>query len=115
MLHLESLITLSFQTGKASRHCKDSSILIFNRYAQIGLWMDQLIKKEGYDVKFLPSNKFHNYACEADSITAHYQSPEKMICMWNKWKSMNGKQYNPIHQFRRILLDKFKLLSSRCC
>lgn len=49
----------------------------------VGIWVDQF-KKEGHKVQYITDERFHNAGCESNYILAHYQSPRKVLCLWDK-------------------------------
>lgn len=48
----------------------------------MGMWVEQFNSTK--PVVYLHSLKFCQFGCIEDYITAHYQSPRQMICMWDK-------------------------------
>ncbi|KAI3464014.1 hypothetical protein Pfo_020677 [Paulownia fortunei] len=48
----------------------------------MGMWVEKVNKSR--PVEYVHSLKFCQFGCIEDYITAHYQSPRQMICLWNK-------------------------------
>ncbi|CAA2989100.1 hydroxyproline O-galactosyltransferase GALT6-like [Olea europaea subsp. europaea] len=48
----------------------------------MGMWVEKF--NSSRPVEYVHSLKFCQFGCIQDYITAHYQSPRQMICMWNK-------------------------------
>ncbi|CAM8924064.1 unnamed protein product [Rhodiola kirilowii] len=48
----------------------------------MGMWVEQFNSTKR--VKYLHTVKFCQFGCIANYITAHYQSPRQMMCMWEK-------------------------------
>ncbi|XP_011087189.1 hydroxyproline O-galactosyltransferase GALT6 [Sesamum indicum] len=48
----------------------------------MGMWVEKVNKLR--PVQYFHSLKFCQFGCIEDYITAHYQSPRQMICLWNK-------------------------------
>ncbi|CAM6092151.1 unnamed protein product [Calypogeia fissa] len=50
----------------------------------MGIWIDEFQRSQNKTVEFLHSDLFHSYGCAPDYITAHYQSPKEMLCLWDR-------------------------------
>ncbi|KAH6758359.1 Galactosyltransferase family protein [Perilla frutescens var. frutescens] len=50
----------------------------------MGMWVEKVNKSK--PVVYVHSLKFCQFGCIEGYITAHYQSPRQMICLWNKLK-----------------------------
>ncbi|KAI3454600.1 hypothetical protein Pfo_011263 [Paulownia fortunei] len=48
----------------------------------VGMWVEKV--NSSRPVEYVHSLKFCQFGCIEDYITAHYQSPRQMICLWNK-------------------------------
>ncbi|XP_042499168.1 hydroxyproline O-galactosyltransferase GALT6-like [Macadamia integrifolia] len=48
----------------------------------MGMWVEQF--NSSRPVKYLHSFGFCQFGCIEDYLTAHYQSPRQMICLWDK-------------------------------
>ncbi|XP_051123215.1 hydroxyproline O-galactosyltransferase GALT6-like [Andrographis paniculata] len=48
----------------------------------VGMWVEKVNSTR--PVEYVHSLKFCQFGCIDDYITAHYQSPRQMICLWNK-------------------------------
>ncbi|KAL7115150.1 hypothetical protein ACP275_04G166800 [Erythranthe tilingii] len=48
----------------------------------MGMWVEKVNKTR--PVEYIHSLKFCQFGCIEDYITAHYQSPRQMLCLWNK-------------------------------
>ncbi|KAL3819343.1 hypothetical protein ACJIZ3_005248 [Penstemon smallii] len=48
----------------------------------MGMWVEKVNSTR--PVEYVHSLKFCQFGCIEDYITAHYQSPRQMICLWNK-------------------------------
>ncbi|KAK1363359.1 hydroxyproline O-galactosyltransferase GALT6-like [Heracleum sosnowskyi] len=48
----------------------------------MGMWVEQF--NSSRPVEYIHSLKYCQFGCIDDYITAHYQSPRQMMCMWNK-------------------------------
>ncbi|KAL8464903.1 hypothetical protein ACS0TY_034403 [Phlomoides rotata] len=48
----------------------------------MGMWVEKVNSSRA--VEYVHSLKFCQFGCIEDYITAHYQSPRQMICLWNK-------------------------------
>ncbi|XP_038893305.1 hydroxyproline O-galactosyltransferase GALT6-like isoform X1 [Benincasa hispida] len=48
----------------------------------MGMWVEQF--NSSRPVKFLHSLRFCQFGCIEDYLTAHYQSPRQMTCLWEK-------------------------------
>ncbi|PIN02661.1 Galactosyltransferase [Handroanthus impetiginosus] len=48
----------------------------------VGMWVEKVNSTR--PVEYVHSLKFCQFGCIEDYITAHYQSPRQMICLWNK-------------------------------
>ncbi|XP_020592209.1 hydroxyproline O-galactosyltransferase GALT6-like [Phalaenopsis equestris] len=48
----------------------------------MGMWVEQF--NGSRPVEYVHSVKFCQFGCIDDYLTAHYQSPRQMMCMWNK-------------------------------
>jgi hydroxyproline O-galactosyltransferase 2/3/4/5/6 len=49
----------------------------------MGMWVGQF-KGSGNAVDYVHSDNFCQAGCEEGYLTAHYQSPEQMVCLWEK-------------------------------
>ncbi|XP_042502967.1 hydroxyproline O-galactosyltransferase GALT6-like [Macadamia integrifolia] len=49
----------------------------------MGMWVEQF-NSSSRPVEYIHSVRFCQFGCIDDYITAHYQSPRQMICMWDK-------------------------------
>ncbi|KFK27991.1 hypothetical protein AALP_AA8G457400 [Arabis alpina] len=49
----------------------------------VGMWVEQF-NNGTKPVEYIHSLKFCQFGCIENYLTAHYQSPRQMICMWNK-------------------------------
>ncbi|XP_044490248.1 hydroxyproline O-galactosyltransferase GALT6-like [Mangifera indica] len=54
----------------------------------MGMWVEKFNSTK--PVEYVHSLKFCQFGCIEDYLTAHYQSPRQMICMWDKLQ-MQGK------------------------
>ncbi|KAL6549348.1 hypothetical protein OROHE_008465 [Orobanche hederae] len=52
----------------------------------MGMWVEKFNKST--PVEYVHSLKFCQFGCIEDYITAHYQSPKLMICLWNKLRRL---------------------------
>ncbi|KAK6153357.1 hypothetical protein DH2020_012996 [Rehmannia glutinosa] len=52
----------------------------------MGLWVEKF--KKSRPVEYVHSLKFCQFGCIENYITAHYQSPRQMICLWNKLRQL---------------------------
>ncbi|KAL2482485.1 putative beta-1 [Forsythia ovata] len=52
----------------------------------MGMWVEKF--NSSRPVEYVHSLKFCQFGCIVDYITAHYQSPRQMICMWNKLQQL---------------------------
>ncbi|XP_042034794.1 hydroxyproline O-galactosyltransferase GALT6-like [Salvia splendens] len=50
----------------------------------MGMWVEKFNKTR--PVEYVHSEKFCQFGCIEQYITAHYQSPRQMICLWHKLK-----------------------------
>ncbi|KAK4394574.1 Hydroxyproline O-galactosyltransferase GALT6 [Sesamum angolense] len=48
----------------------------------VGMWVEKF--NSSRPVEYVHSLKFCQFGCIEDYITAHYQSPRQMTCLWNK-------------------------------
>ncbi|ONK65582.1 uncharacterized protein A4U43_C07F38570 [Asparagus officinalis] len=48
----------------------------------VGMWVEQFNSSK--PVEYVHSLRFCQYGCIDDYLTAHYQSPRQMICLWEK-------------------------------
>jgi hypothetical protein len=48
-----------------------------------GIWIEEF-KKKGNKVEYRTNDRFYNAGCESNYILAHYQSPRKVLCLWEK-------------------------------
>ncbi|XP_015868791.3 hydroxyproline O-galactosyltransferase GALT6 [Ziziphus jujuba] len=48
----------------------------------MGMWVEKFNRTN--PVEYLHSLKFCQFGCIEDYLTAHYQSPRQMLCMWDK-------------------------------
>ncbi|KAK4437128.1 Hydroxyproline O-galactosyltransferase GALT6 [Sesamum alatum] len=48
----------------------------------VGMWVEKF--NSSRPVEYVHSLKFCQFGCIEDYITAHYQSPRQMLCLWNK-------------------------------
>ena len=48
----------------------------------VGLWVGEYAKAKR--VHYEHSARFAQGGCVPDYLTAHYQSPRKMLCLWDK-------------------------------
>ncbi|KAL6579972.1 Hydroxyproline O-galactosyltransferase galt5 [Orobanche minor] len=55
----------------------------------MGMWVEKFNKST--PVEYVHNLKFCQFGCIEDYITAHYQSPKLMICLWNKLRRRLGK------------------------
>ncbi|TVU45592.1 hypothetical protein EJB05_05082, partial [Eragrostis curvula] len=49
----------------------------------MGMWVRQF-NSSGNDVEYVHNTKFCQSGCEGGYLTAHYQSPAQMVCLWEK-------------------------------
>ncbi|XP_057948964.1 hydroxyproline O-galactosyltransferase GALT6-like [Malania oleifera] len=56
----------------------------------MGMWVEQF--NSSRPVEYLHSWKFCQFGCIENYLTAHYQSPRQMICMWDKLQN-EGKAH----------------------
>ncbi|KAI3516365.1 hypothetical protein L1887_15280 [Cichorium endivia] len=56
----------------------------------MGMWVEQFNKST--PVNYVHSYKFCQFGCVEDYITAHYQSPRQMICLWKKLEQSGKSQ-----------------------
>lgn len=47
----------------------------------MGIWIEKF-KESGRAVKYISDDRFYNAGCDLDYILAHYQSPRKVLCLW---------------------------------
>ncbi|KAG6412243.1 hypothetical protein SASPL_124915 [Salvia splendens] len=52
----------------------------------MGMWVEKVNTSRA--VEYVHSLKFCQFGCIEDYITAHYQSPRQMICLWNKLRQV---------------------------
>ncbi|KAH6797394.1 Galactosyltransferase family protein [Perilla frutescens var. hirtella] len=52
----------------------------------MGMWVEKV--NNSRPVEYVHSLKFCQFGCIEDYITAHYQSPRQMICLWNKLRQL---------------------------
>ncbi|KAL6493597.1 hypothetical protein OROGR_032376 [Orobanche gracilis] len=52
----------------------------------VGMWVEKVNSTR--PVEYVHSLKFCQYGCIEDYITAHYQSPRQMLCLWNKLRQL---------------------------
>ncbi|XP_017239779.2 beta-1,3-galactosyltransferase GALT1 [Daucus carota subsp. sativus] len=55
----------------------------------MGLWIAEM-RKEGLEVSFINEPKIYIEGCKDKYIVAHYQSPQQMLCLWNKLQQGKG-------------------------
>ena len=55
----------------------------------MGIWV-QAYKNQINEVDYVSDNKFNNLGCSEGYITAHYQKPKQMACLWNKLQEQLG-------------------------
>ncbi|KAL5722476.1 Hydroxyproline O-galactosyltransferase galt4 [Ranunculus cassubicifolius] len=48
----------------------------------MGMWVEQFSNKTA--VQYVHSLKYCQFGCIDEYVTAHYQSPRQMICMWER-------------------------------
>ncbi|KVI05596.1 Concanavalin A-like lectin/glucanase superfamily [Cynara cardunculus var. scolymus] len=58
----------------------------------MGMWVEKFNKSSSIEVKYVHSFKFCQFGCVEDYVTAHYQSPRQMICLWNKLQQTGKPQ-----------------------
>lgn len=59
----------------------------------VGLWVGQYAKEK--HVQYEHSVRFAQAGCVEHYLTAHYQSPRQMMCLWDKFLATNdGKCCN---------------------
>jgi len=63
------------------------SVLLFMQLfkmedVSMGMWVEQFNRTK--PVYYLHSLKFCQFGCVEGYITAHYQSPRQMMCLWDK-------------------------------
>ncbi|KAL9226272.1 hypothetical protein vseg_002104 [Gypsophila vaccaria] len=51
----------------------------------MGVWVEQF--KSSRPVEYLHNPRFHQSGCVDGYITAHYQSPKQLVCLWEKLQS----------------------------
>ncbi|XP_071937718.1 hydroxyproline O-galactosyltransferase GALT3-like isoform X1 [Coffea arabica] len=49
----------------------------------VGIWIEQF-KSLGHSVKYVDDERFYISGCEPNYVLAHYQTPRKLLCMWEK-------------------------------
>ncbi|KAL3639550.1 Hydroxyproline O-galactosyltransferase galt6 [Castilleja foliolosa] len=52
----------------------------------VGMWVEKVNSTRR--VEYVHSLRFCQFGCIEDYITAHYQSPRQMICLWNKLRQI---------------------------
>ncbi|KAG8379084.1 hypothetical protein BUALT_Bualt07G0051400 [Buddleja alternifolia] len=52
----------------------------------VGMWVEKVNSTR--PVEYVHSLKYCQFGCVEDYITAHYQSPRQMICLWNKLRQL---------------------------
>ncbi|KAL6559448.1 Hydroxyproline O-galactosyltransferase galt6 [Orobanche gracilis] len=52
----------------------------------VGMWVENVNRTR--PVEYVHSLKFCQFGCIDDYITAHYQSPRQMLCLWNKLRQL---------------------------
>ncbi|EYU35907.1 hypothetical protein ABFS82_09G031800 [Erythranthe guttata] len=52
----------------------------------MGMWVEKVNSTRR--VEYVHSSKFCQFGCVEDYVTAHYQSPRQMICLWNKLRQL---------------------------
>ncbi|KAK3149676.1 hypothetical protein QOZ80_3AG0220800 [Eleusine coracana subsp. coracana] len=50
----------------------------------MGMWVGQFNGSSGNAVEYVHNDKFCQSGCEDGYLTAHYQSPAQMVCLWEK-------------------------------
>ncbi|KAF6157305.1 hypothetical protein GIB67_004243 [Kingdonia uniflora] len=56
----------------------------------MGMWVEQFNSSK--PVEYLHNLRFCQFGCIEDYLTAHYQSPRQMICMWDKLQQSGKPQ-----------------------
>lgn len=54
----------------------------------MGIWIERF-KESGRAVKYISDDRFYNAGCDIDYILAHYQSPRKVLCLWETLQREN--------------------------
>lgn len=60
----------------------------------VGLWVGQFAKDNDMKVKYEHSTRFAQAGCVPHYLSAHYQSPRQMLCLWDKLLSNDPRCCN---------------------
>lgn len=55
----------------------------------MGIWIAEL-KKKGLQVSYVNEQRIHIEGCKEGYVIAHYQSPRRMLCLWQKLQEGKG-------------------------
>lgn len=62
--------------------CQERDLKLFKlEDVAMGIWIEKF-KESGRAVKYISDDRFYNAGCDLDYILAHYQSPRKVLCLW---------------------------------
>ncbi|KAJ8435754.1 hypothetical protein Cgig2_003176 [Carnegiea gigantea] len=62
--------------------CQEGDLKLFKlEDVAMGIWIEKF-KESGRAVKYISDDRFYNAGCDLDYILAHYQSPRKVLCLW---------------------------------
>ncbi|KAL7091404.1 hypothetical protein ACP275_12G103700 [Erythranthe tilingii] len=50
----------------------------------MGIWIAEMTKKKGLEVKYENDERIFNSGCEYGYVVAHYQRPRDLLCLWHK-------------------------------
>ncbi|EYU28765.1 hypothetical protein MIMGU_mgv1a023955mg [Erythranthe guttata] len=50
----------------------------------MGIWIEEMTKKNGLEVTYKNDEKIFNCGCEDGYVVAHYQRPPDLLCLWQK-------------------------------
>lgn len=63
---------------------RERDIMLFKlEDVAVGIWIEQF-KSLGHSVKYVDDERFYISGCEPNYVLAHYQTPRKLLCMWEK-------------------------------
>ncbi|KAK6123346.1 hypothetical protein DH2020_042906 [Rehmannia glutinosa] len=76
----------------------------------VGMWVEKVNSTK--PVEYVHSLKFCQFGCIEDYITAHYQSPRQMICLWNKLRQQGKPSYSPLKFIFSFVILRYCPVSS---
>ncbi|KAK6122997.1 hypothetical protein DH2020_043244 [Rehmannia glutinosa] len=76
----------------------------------VGMWVEKVNSTK--PVEYVHSLKFCQFGCIEDYITAHYQSPRQMICLWNKLRQQGKPSYSPLKFIFSFVILRYSPVSS---